>query len=513
LEPFFLFYILLKQNRSKGMNFLGIDIGSSSIKAALVNGDNLQPIGYSKSPGQEMDILAHRAGWAEQDPEIWWKNLVIVCQSLKSQFPAEYARVGSIGISYQMHGLVLTDSKLMPLRPAIIWCDSRAVSIGEKAFHELGNENCLRHFLNSPGNFTASKLRWIQENEPSVYFQARYAFLPGDFIAARLTGEVYTTFSGLSEGVLWDFINNKPAHSLFTYFDFKEELFPEAVGSFGYQGTVLNTVASELGLPEGAVLGYRAGDQPNNAFSLGVMEPGQVGANAGTSGVIYGINDKLSYDSYCRVNSFAHVNHSADQTRIGVLSCLNGTGNFYSWVRKLVAFGGGVLPNYSYLNEMAETIHPGSDHLKAYPFGNGAERLLMNQNPGGSFSGLNFNIHTPAHLVRASLEGIVFAMYYGMEIMGEMGMAPRSVRAAEANLFLSPLFRQMFADVTGAELQLVQTNGSLGAAIGGAIGIGKTDQADWLANLNPQCNVSPDSKRSQWYGDLYQNWKAGIALL
>jgi len=494
------------------MNFLGIDIGSSSIKAALVKGDTLQPIGYAKSPEQEMDMIAHRAGWAEQDPEIWWKNLVVACQSLKHQFPAEYARIGTVGISYQMHGLVLTDMKLMPLRPAIIWCDSRAVAIGEKAFHELGNENCLSHFLNSPGNFTASKLRWVQENEPSLYFQARYALLPGDYIAARLTGEVHTTFTGLSEAILWDFINNKPAHSLFTYFDFNEDLFPKAVGSFGDQGSVLDEVATELGLPAGVKLGYRAGDQPNNAFSLGVMEPGQVGANAGTSGVIYGINDKLTYDSMSRVNSFAHVNHSADQTRIGVLSCLNGTGVFYSWVRKLVASGGGVLPDYSVLNDMATTIHPGSDHLKAYPFGNGAERLLLNQNPGGSFSGLNFNIHTPAHLVRATLEGIVFAMYYGMEIMSEMGMAPRSVRAAESNLFLSPLFRQMFADVTGAELQLVQTNGSLGAAIGGAIGQGHINQADWLSKLNTQYSIQPDTKRSQWYGDLYQNWKARIDL-
>jgi xylulokinase len=494
------------------MNFLGIDIGSSSIKAALVNGDTLQPIGYAKSPEQEMDMIAHQAGWAEQDPESWWTNMVIACQSLKRQFPAEYARVGTVGISYQMHGLVLTDAKLMTLRPAIIWCDSRAVSIGEKAFHELGNENCLSHFLNSPGNFTASKLRWVQENEPSLYFQARYALLPGDYIAARLTGEVHTTISGLSEGILWDFINNRPANSLFTYFDFNEDLIPNAVGSFGHQGSVLDAVATELGLPTGVNLGYRAGDQPNNAFALGVMEPGQVGANAGTSGVIYGINDKLTYDSLSRINSFAHVNHSADQTRIGVLSCLNGTGIFYNWVRKLLASGSGVVPDYAVLNDMAATIHPGSDHLKAYPFGNGAERLLLNQNPGGSFSGLNYNMHTPAHMVRATLEGIVFAMNYGMEIMGEMGLAPRSVRAAESNLFLSPIFRQVFADVTGTELQLVQTSGSLGAAIGGAIGLGKINLSDWLANLNPQYHVIPDSKRSQWYGDLYQNWKAGIDL-
>lgn len=493
------------------MNFLGIDIGSSSIKVALVNGETLQPIGYGQSPKVEMEIIAHRAGWAEQEPDSWWQHLVLACHELKHQFPAEYSRVASIGISYQMHGLVLTDKQLTPLRPAIIWCDSRAVSIGDKAFHDLGTENCLSHFLNSPGNFTASKLKWVLDNEPSVYDRARYAMLPGDYIAARITGEVCTTISGLSEGILWDFINNKPAKSLFTYFDFRDDIFPAAVPSFGNQGRVSDSVATELGLPNGVELGYRAGDQPNNAFALGVLEPGQVGANAGTSGVIYGINDKVTYDPQSRVNSFAHVNHSAEQTRLGVLACLNGTGIFYSWMRKLVASGSGVLPEYAHLNDMAKSIHPGSDHLKAYPFGNGAERLLNNQNPGASFAGLNFNVHTPAHMVRASLEGIVFALQYGMEIMAEMGMAPSVVRAGEANLFLSPLFRSVFADVTGAELQLVESNGSLGAAVGGAIGLGKVSQSDWVNSLRPLASVSPDAKKAQWYSELYKNWKAGIA--
>jgi xylulokinase len=494
------------------MNFLGIDIGSSSIKVALVNGETFAPIGYAQSPKQEMEIIAHRTGWAEQEPETWWQHLVLACRELKQNHAQEFSRISSAGISYQMHGLVLTDEQLRPLRPAIIWCDSRAVSIGDKAFHALGQENCLSHFLNSPGNFTASKLKWVQENEPSLYDRAHYALLPGDYIAARLTGEVSTTVSGLSEAILWDFINNKPAHSLFTFFDLRDDLFPKAGPSFGFQGKIRSDMAAELGLPEGVELGYRAGDQPNNAFALGVLEPGQVGANAGTSGVIYGINDSLTYDSLSRVNSFAHVNHKADAVRIGVLACLNGTGIFYSWVRKLIASGGNAIPDYHVLNQMAASVHPGSDHLRAYPFGNGAERLLNNQNPGGSFSGMNFNVHTPAHLVRATMEGIVFALYYGMEIMGEMGMAPKTVKAGEANLFLSPLFRQMFADVTGAELQLVDSNGSLGAAVGGAIGLGKRRMEDWVQGLKPLAKLSPDPKMAQWYGELYQGWKAKIDL-
>jgi xylulokinase len=490
------------------MNFLGIDVGSSSIKVALVSGKTLKPIGYSQSPDQELEIIAHRAGWAEQDPESWWKHLKLACENLKAKYPSDYQEIQSIGISYQMHGLVLTDENIKPIRPSIIWCDSRAVEIGEKAFSDLGKENCLARYLNSPGNFTASKLAWVKENEPSIYSQARYAMLPGDYIAARLTGEVSTTISGLSEGVLWDFIQNKPAHALITYFDFDEKLFPKAGLSFGHQGSILDSIASELGLPKGTKLGYRAGDQPNNAFALGVMEPGQVGANAGTSGVIYGINNGLAFDPQSRVNCFAHVNHTADNPRIGVLACLNGTGIFYSWVRKLISSGGNSVPDYELLNKMAETVHPGSDHLRAYPFGNGAERFLNNQNPGGSFSGLNFNVHTPAHLVRATLEGIVFALHFGFEILKEMHVDSKVVKAGKANLFLSPLFRQIFVDVTQTELQFVDSNGSLGAAIGGAVGLGLIKEEDWKNELKPLATFVPDTRKTIWYSELYQKWKS-----
>ena len=494
------------------MNFLGIDIGSSSIKVALVNGNSFEAIGYTQSPAQEMEMIAHRTGWAEQEPQTWWNHLVVACKELKAGFPNQFKEVVSIGITYQMHGLVVTDQNLEPLRPSIIWCDSRAVSIGNQAFKDLGQENCLSRFLNSPGNFTASKLKWVKDNEPSIYERAKYAFLPGDFIAAKLTGEVSTTFSGLSEGILWDFINNQPAKALMTYFDFDPNMFPKAHESFCPQGRVKPDVAEELGLPLGVELGYRAGDQPNNAFALGVMDPGQIGANAGTSGVIYGINDHLKADSLSRVNSFAHVNHSANHTRIGVLACLNGTGIFYSWLRKLIASGTNQLPDYQYLNDMAVGIHPGSDHLKAYPFGNGAERLLNNRNPGGSFSGLNFNVHTPAHMVRATQEGIVYALNYGFEIMKDMKIEAKTVRAGNANLFLSSLFRHIFADVTQSELQLVDSNGSLGAAVGGAIGLGKISQSDWKSGLKPMFTISPDPKRTIWYQELYQGWKSKIDL-
>ncbi|HRH35032.1 MAG TPA: FGGY family carbohydrate kinase, partial [Catalimonadaceae bacterium] len=395
-------------NPAQAMNYLGIDLGTSSIKVSLLDGQSLKQIGSAQSPADEMEMIAHRPGWAEQEPESWWKHLVLACKALKSKNPSAFAQVSAVGISYQMHGLVLTDENLKPLRPSILWCDSRAVAIGDEAFKILGKENCLAHYLNSPGNFTASKLKWVKENEPSIYDQIHHVLLPGDYLAACLTGEVSTTLSGLSEGILWDFMNHKPAHSLLTYYDLAEANLPVVGNSFGAQGNLKSEVAAELGLPSHVSLCYRGGDQLTNALALGVTEPGQVAADAGTSGTIVGLSSKPVSDPLNRINTFAHVNHTLEKPRYAVLACLNGAGSFYSWVRRLIGADTGFLPSYEILNDMSAGIHPGCDHLRAYPFGNGAERMLHNQNPGGSFVGLNFHVHTPGHLLRATQEGIIF---------------------------------------------------------------------------------------------------------
>lgn len=494
------------------MYYLGIDLGTSSIKVSLVDGNNLKLVGTAQSPAEDMELIAHRTTCAEQNPENWWENLLAACKSLKNKYPQQYDQVATLGISYQMHGLVVTDEKLIPLRPAIIWCDSRAVEIGNLAFKEIGPDNCLTHYLNSPGNFTASKWKWIRENEPSIYSRIRHVLLPGDYLAARLTGEVATTISGLSEGIMWDYLNHTIAQSLLAYYGLDEKMLPSIVKSFGHQGKLTAESASQLGLPVGVELGFRGGDQLTNALALGVSEPGQMAIDVGTSGAILGLTDQPFYDPMNRINTFASFNHSKAHPRYAVLACLNGAGIFYSWVRRLIGADTGFLPSFEILNDMASNIHPGSDHLRAYPFGNGAERMLHNQNPGGSFTGLNFNVHTPGHLLRATQEGIAFSLQYGMEIMAERGLKSDTIRAGHANLFLSPLFRQIFTNISRVELHLVDTNGSFGAAIGGAIGLKKITLANWNASIKTLSVHTPDAKRSAWYQDLYQGWKSHIAL-
>lgn len=484
------------------MFLLGYDIGSSSVKAALVETQTGRIAASAFYPRREMPIAAPRADWAEQDPAMWWDNLRLATADVMQQAQAKAADIEAIGISYQMHGLVCVDKAGKPLRPAIIWCDSRAVPLGERAMSDLGPDYCLGHLLNSPGNFTASKLAWVRKNEPHIYNKVYHFMLPGDYIALLLTGEMTTTVSGLSEGILWDFRENSIASRLIQYYGIDPAMPCNLVPTFGLQGQLRNEAARELGLQPGTPVTYRSGDQPNNALSLGVMNPGQVAATAGTSGVVYGILDKISYDPKSRVNTFAHVNHTAADPRLGVLLCINGTGCLNSWMHHNVASE----LSYSQMNDAAMQTPIGADGLVVLPFGNGSERMLENRNPGCSIHGLNFNHHTQAHILRAEQEGIAFAFAYGMEIMAEMGMEIKTIRAGQANLFLSPLFRQAIADTTGASIELCNTDGAAGTARGAGIGAGiyrNTEEA--MQTLRIVDTIRPQQPEA--YREAYAHWK------
>ncbi|MDR2814378.1 MAG: carbohydrate kinase [Prevotellaceae bacterium] len=489
------------------MKTLGIDIGSSSVKASLVDAQTGEALAGAFFPKKEMEITAEKLGWAEQSPESWWSNLKLAVQAVIAAANVKPGEVKAIGISYQMHGLVLVDESGSAIRNAIIWCDSRAVPYGEKALRELGQEKCLQSLLNSPGNFTLSKLAWVKEHEPQRYARAKYYMLPGDYVALRLTGRACTTASGLSEGVAWDFSANSPAKFLYDYFGFNTALIPEIVPTFGVQGYVTDAAAKELGLAAGTPVTYRAGDQPNNALSLNVLHPGEVAATAGTSGVVYGVNGEAKYDELSRVNSFAHVNHSDRQTRVGVLLCINGAAILNAWVRHAILPEG---VGYAEMNELASTAPTGSDGVSIVPFGNGAERVLCNREPGCSIHGLNFARHGKAHLIRAAHEGVAFAFKYGMGIMNGMGIETKTIRAGYANLFLSPVFRQTLSNITGATIELYNTDGSIGAARGAGIGAGiYKSEAEAFATLKKIETVTPEEKNVKASAAAYERW-AGL---
>lgn len=488
------------------MYFLGYDVGSSSVKASLINGETGECVASDFFPKQEMKITAQKAGWAEQHPDLWWDNLKLATQSVMASSEIDAKEIEAIGISYQMHGLVVVDKNNNVLRPSIIWCDSRAAVIGDKAFETLGGERCLGSLLNSPGNFTASKLMWVKENEPNVYAQIDKIMLPGDYIALRLTGQARTTISGLSEGMFWDFRKNEVSKMIMDHYGFNSSMIPEIVPTFSEQGEVTAEVAKELGLAAGTKVTYRGGDQPNNALSLNVLNPGEIATTAGTSGVVYGVSGEVKYDPYSRVNTFAHVNYTTNLNRLGVLLCINGTGILNSWMNKNV---GNNAYNYAEMNELASKVAIGSDGVSILPFGNGAERVLRNKNIGSQISGISFNSHSQAHLFRAAQEGIVFSFNYGMEIMKQIGIDAKVIRAGKANMFLSPIFRETLAGISGATIELYNTDGSVGAARGAAVGSGYYKSfAEAFGSLKKLETIEPNLTKKAEYEAAYESWKA-----
>ncbi|MBD2715333.1 hypothetical protein KBK19_09820 [Microvirga sp. STR05] len=486
------------------MLLLGIDLGTSSVKVSVVDAQTRQCLVSVSYPEAEREILARQPGWAEQDPRQWWldaRQAILNAHATQRYNPQD---ISAIGIAYQMHGLVVVDQNQHPLRDAIIWCDSRAVPYGEAALHTIGAEYCQSHLLNSPGNFTAAKLAWVKEHEPETYARIDKIMLPGDFLALQLTGESTTSISALSEGIFWDFERHALSKEVFSFFGFDKSLIPPVHDVFAPHGNVREIVAEELGLRTGIPVTYKAGDQPNNALSLNVLQPGEVAATAGTSGVIYAVTDQLFVDAQSRVNPFAHVNHTREQQRLGVLLCINGTGSLNRWAKQTVAPG----LTYPESNERAAAVAPGSEGLLCLPFGNGVERMLANQPVGAHFHGLDFNQHSAAHMLRAAQEGVAFAFRYGLDLMREGGLHPTVVKAGHTNMFLSDVFTQAFVNSTGLAVELHQTDGSVGAALGAGIGAGiYATPAEAFRHMQPLRTIQPDDATSAVYEGVYQQWK------
>ncbi|MEJ7692441.1 FGGY family carbohydrate kinase [Daejeonella sp.] len=483
------------------MLLLGIDLGTSSIKVSVLDSETRRCITSAQYPEIESEIIALQPGWAEQPPEMWWEHVqqaILICNAKKLYDPQD---IGAIGVAYQMHGLVVVDKDQNVLRNSIIWCDSRAVEIGNRAFDAIGGEKCLSEMLNSPGNFTASKLAWVKENEPDIYQNIDKVMLPGDFIAMKLTGEITTSISALSEGVFWNFKKDEISGEVMTQYGFEKEVIPEVRDVFSEHGKLKTKIASLLGLSPGILVTYKAGDQPNNALSLNVLKPGEVAATAGTSGVIYGVTDQLTYDKQSRINTFAHVNYTTRQKHLGVLLCINGTGILNRWVKNTFAAG----TSYDQMNADAARVKAGSNGMRVIPFGNGAERMLNNKTVGAHIHNLDLNVHKPADIFRAVQEGIAFSFRYGLDIMRKNGMNPTVIRAGKNNMFSSEVFTEAFVNACGVPVELYENDGSVGAAIGAGIGIGEMTLENAFSNVKALRLIEPQIKRE--YDEIYREWK------
>jgi xylulokinase len=485
------------------MYLLGYDIGSSSIKTALVDAKTKEVVDVVQYPDQEMEMISRQKGWAEQQPELWWRYLCIGTKTILEKNKIDPTNIHSIGISYQMHGLVVVNKEHQVLRPAIIWCDSRAVSIGDRACRLLGSEFCFDNYKNSPGNFTASKLKWIKDNEPDIFEKIHKIMLPGDFIAMKLTGHISTTISGLSEGILWNFKEKKLATRILDYYEIDHSLIPEVLPTFSVSGKLSPEASEQTGLAIDTMVAYRAGDQPNNAMSLNVLRPGEIAATCGTSGVVYGVVDKSATVDTSKINAFAHVNYTKKNPRIGLLLCINGAGIQYSWLRKQIA-----RPDRSYadMERMLESVPVGAEGVLIYPFGNGAERIFSNQNIGSHIRNIEFNRHSRAHIYRAAIEGVAFAFVYGVNLLKESGLEIKKIRVGNDNMFQSEVFAKTISRLLGVDIEVYNTTGAVGAALASGYGSGHYSSINRVMSLiKPVKQYSPVQDASEYF-KAYRYW-------
>ena len=468
---------------------IGLDIGTSFVKVALTEINSGKAIDLISYPEKEQDIISIKNGWAEQDPNVWWQNSCEAIRLLINRNNINPVNIKGVGVSYQMHGLVMVDSSGKCLRNSIIWCDDRAVDIGKKAYYDLGNQFCVENLLNSPANFTASKLKWIKDNESELFSKIYKIMLPGDYIAYKLSGKINTTKSGLSEGIFWDYKKDKISTELLNYYGIKESIFPEIVPSFGYQCCVDEKGANDTGLTPNTPINYRAGDQPNNALSLNVLTPGQIAATAGTSGVIYAVSSNILTSESERINNFIHVSND-DNLIIGKLLCINGAGIQYSKLKNDLN-----IESYDEMNEMSNIPPVGSSNLIYLPFGNGSERMLNNKNIGSKLINFDQNVHEDSFVIRSTLEGIAFAFVYGMQILIKDGVKPVNIRAGNDNLFRSNVFGETIATLLNLNIEIYETTGAIGASRAVDLHLGDFDkfgnniiENDFLKNYYPQKN-------------------------
>ncbi len=487
---------------------IGFDLGSSSVKVAITDAISGKKVISLHEPIEEMPIIALQSDWAEQDPMSWWYYLCTASKKAIATSKIDAAKITAIGISYQMHGLVIVDEMGAPLRDAIIWCDSRAVAIGNKAYNDLGKDVCGAQFLNSPGNFTASKLKWVKENEPEIYDKIYKYMLPGDFISYQLTGEIATTKNGLSEGILWDYKNNTVASKLLNYYGIDQDLTPSIVENFSVQGAVHELAAEATGLPKGIPVTYRAGDQPNNALSLNVFNAGEVAMTGGTSGVVYAVTNNESPNEVERINHFAHVNHTNDNSSIGKLLCINGAGIQYRWLKNICGE-----KTYEEMNAKVASVPIGSEGVVVLPFGNGAERMLYNKNVGMHLLNVNLNGHSNGHLYRAALEGIAFSFVYGVNIMEKDEVDIQVMKAGNDNLFRSEIFSNTVASLLGKEIEIYNTTGAVGAARAAGLLDGDFSKFGEHSINNDFVKTFTPVKNTEAYQEAYQKWLQELEVI
>ena len=439
------------------MSFIGIDLGTSSVKIlAIDKGGDI--IG---STSKEYPVYYPKTNYAEQNPEDWWTGVKEAMNELVNEYPQLADTVESISFSGQMHGLVALDKNDDVLIPAILWSDQRTGEECEDITKAIGQENLTKYTSNKAlTGFTAPKILWVKKNQPEIFKKIEHIMLPKDYIQFKLTGEYATDMSDASGMLLLDVKNRKWSKEMIDFLGITEEMLPKLFESYEVTGRVKKEIKKEIGLENcgNILVAAGAGDQAAGAIGAGVVEDGILSVALGTSGVVFVSEEEYSVDTENRLHSFCHANGKYHQ--MGVV--LSAAASLKWWIDQVQK---DTSNPYNVLQAEAEKIKPGSEGLYFLPYLLGERTPYSDPDAKGCFVGLSIS-HRRDHMTRAVLEGVIYALRDSLEIIKDIGGNTNEIRLIGGGA-KSPLWQQIVADIFGIPVYI--TNSSEGPAFGAAI--------------------------------------------
>ena len=486
-------------------HFLGIDLGTSFLKLQVIDAAGAAVA----AAGAPVPLRVPRPGWAEQDPAAWWAALGAACRDLFAPGRVDPRSIAAIGLSGQMHGAVFLDDQGAGLRPCLIWMDARTTAQVAQIAERVPRATLIGITGNAPNtSFTATKVLWIQQHEPEVYARTRHILLPKDYLRLRLTGTYATDVSDASATLLFDLARRDWSPTLLDAFGIHPALLPPVHESVAPTGTITPEAAAATGLIAGTPVVAGGGDAECSAFGLGLAgDAASAGAaltSIGTSGQVFAVTDRPVIDPQGRIHSLCHV----VPDRWHVMGAILAGGVALRWLRDILTPPGGPPPDYDTLTEEAAQVAAGADGLIFLPYLQGERTPHMDPQARGVFFGLRLD-HTRAHLVRAVLEGVAFALRDGLEVVRELDIAPTEVRVAGGGAS-SALWRQIQRDIFALPVRTIGADhgGAYGAALLAAVGAGVFAGAAGASRAIPLgARSDPDPAQVATYEAVYRRYR------
>ena len=482
------------------MKLLGIDIGTGGTRAVLLDGDGRV---VSSATAAHPPFASPHAGWAEQNPDDWWRAVCSAVPECLARGKTAPREISGIGLTGQMHGLVLLDRGGSVLRPSILWCDQRTEAECREITEAVGTARLIELTANPAlTNFTLPKIWWVQKREPDVWARAGAILLPKDYIRLQMSGSRATDVADASGTLLFDVANRQWSPPMMELSRLDAKLLPRVFESCEITGHVSEEGARASGLCAGTPVIAGAGDQAAGAVGTGIVRAGAVSATIGTSGVVFAATAAPVRDPAGRIHTFCH----AVPQRWHVMGVTQAAGYSLRWFRdQFGALGDPAQDAYARLMTEANTVSAGADGLLWAPYLMGERTPYLDPNARGALAGISAT-HTRAHVVRAILEGVAFSLRDTLTIFAELKIPVESIRLGGGGA-RGGLWRQIQADVYGTPVSAleVEEGPAYGAALLAGVGVGNWTSVENAADMSVRVSqrIEPDAKHVELMNRRY----------